>query len=232
MGKVWTIQSNFTSGELDPKLLGRVDLGVYYNAARKARNVTPLVQGGMSRRDGTEFIDSRTSPTIDRIFSFQFSTTDAYLLGFADLRMYIYKDGDTLQLNINGSGNDYLTLPYTAAQIPDVDFVQSADTIILVHPEVAPQKIVRTSDTVWAISTITLTNVPQFDFNDAFSPLPTSAIQQITFVDQVTSDRYRLGVDGILTDDIVFSNDSSTNAESIRLALQELPNTANAGVSV
>lgn len=232
MPKVWTIQSNFTSGELDPKLLGRVDLAVYYSAARRARNVTPLVQGGMSRRDGCEFIDEKNTPTNDRIFSFQFSTTDSYLLGLADLRLHIYKDGTVLQLNINGSGNDFLAIPYTAAQIPDIDIVQSADTIILVHPDVAPQKIVRTSDTVWAISTIPLTNVPQFDFDDASSPTPTSEVQVITFSNQNTSDSYRLGLEGILTEDIIFSNDQSTNAKNIRIALQDLPNTANSGISV
>jgi hypothetical protein len=226
------MQSNFTSGELDPKLLGRVDLAVYYNAARQARNVTPLVQGGMSRRDGSELIDEKSAPTIDRVFSFQFSTTDAYLLGFADSRMYIYKDGDTLQTNINGSGNDYLVIPYTAAQIPDLDIVQSADTVIVVHPDEAPRKIVRTSDTDWAISLLAITNTPQYDFDDASSPTPVSEIQVITFANQNTSDRYRLGLEGILTEDIIFSNDSATNAESIRIALQDLPNTANSGVSV
>jgi len=232
MPKVWTMQSNFTSGELDPKLLGRVDLAVYYNAARQARNVTPLVQGGMARRDGSELIDEKNTPTIDRIFSFQFSTTDAYLLGFADSRMYIYKDGDTLQANINGSGNDYLSIPYTAAQIPDLDIVQSADTVIVVHPDEAPRKIVRTSDTAWAISLLAITNTPQYDFDDASSPTPVSEIQVITFANQNTSDRYRLGLEGLLTEDIIFSNDSSTNAESIRIALQELPNTGNSGITV
>ena len=232
MGKVWTIQSNFTSGELDPKLLGRTDLAVYYNAARQARNVTPIVQGGLTRRDGTEYIDERTSPTIDRLFSFQFSTEEEYLLGFADLRMYIYKDGTDLQTNINGSGNDYLTTTYTAAQLPELDIVQSADTVIITHPDVAPRTIVRTSDTDWTIADANLTNIPQFDFNDASSPTPVDEIQRITFVNQGVSDRYKLGLEGILTEEIVFSNDNATNEENIRIALQDLPNTANSGISV
>ena len=232
MPKVWNMQSNFTSGELDPRLLGRVDLAVYYNAARQARNVTPIVQGGLSRRNGSEYIDEKSSPTIDRIFAFEFSTEEEYLLGFADSRMYIYKDGDTLQANINGSGNDYLTIPYTAAQIPDLDIVQSADTVIVVHPDVEPRKIVRTSDTAWSISTLGLSNIPQFDYDDASSPTPTSEIQQIVFSNQNTSDRYRLGLEGILTEDIIFSNNQTTNSNSIRDALLDLPNTANSGITV
>ncbi len=232
MPKVWSMQSNFTSGELDPKLLGRVDLAVYYNAARQARNVTPIIQGGLTRRAGTEYIDEQSSPTIDRIFSFAFSTEEEYLLGFADSRMYIYKDGDTLQTNINGSGNDYLVIPYTSSQIPDIDFVQSADTIIIAHPDVEPRKIVRTSDTVWTISTLGLSNIPQYDFADASSPTPTSEVQRVTFANQNTSDRYRLGLEGLLTDDIIFSNDQSTNANNIRDALLDLANTPNADITV
>jgi hypothetical protein len=212
--------------------LGRVDLAVYYNAARQARNVTPIVQGGLSRRDGSEYIDEKSSPTIDKLFSFSFSTEEEYLLGFADSRMYIYKNGDDLQTNINGSGNDYLAIPYTAAQIQDIDIVQSADTVIIVHPDVSPRKIVRTSDTAWAISTLGLTNIPQFDFDDASSPTPISEIQQIVFSNQNTSDRYRLGLEGLLTEDIIFSNNQTTNANSIREALQDLPNTASSGITV
>lgn len=232
MPKVWSMQSNFTSGELDPKLLGRVDLAVYYNAMRQARNVTPLIQGGISRRDGCSYVDEQSSPTIDRLFAFKFSTEEEYILGFADSRMYIYKDGTALQTNISGSGNDYLSVPYAAAQIPDLDIVQSADTVILVHPDVEPRKIVRTSDTDWTISTLGLFNIPQYDYADASSPTPTSEIQTITFANANTSDRFSIGLEGILTDAIIWSNDQSTNAKNIEDALQDLPNTPSTGISV
>lgn len=231
MPKVWNIQSNFAQGELDPRLLGRVDLAVYYNALRRARDVTPTVQGGISWRDGGEFIDETATQAL-RIFSFEFSTTDAYLLAFADSRMYIYKDGDTLQTNISGSGNDYLTTTFTAAQIPDLDIIQSADTVIITHPELSPLKIIRTSDTAWVISTIALTNIPQFDFDDASSPTPVSEVQSVVFANQNTSDRYRMSLDGILTEDIVFGNDMTANASNMQIAIQDLPNTANSGVTV
>ena len=223
MPRVWNMQSNFTSGELDPRLLGRVDLAVYYSGARKARNVTPILQGGLSRRNGSDFIDSKSSPTIDRIFAFEFSTEEEYLLGFADGRMYIYKDGTDLQTNIAGSGNDYLAIPYTASQIVDIDIVQSADTVIITHPDIEPRKVVRTSDTDWAISPLGLSNIPKFDFDDASSPVPVDEIQVLTFSNTNTSDRFALGLEGILSEDVVFSNNQDTNANSIRDALLEPP---------
>ena len=50
-----TIQSNFTSGELDPLLKARVDVQHYYNGAERMRNVLPLPQGGFTRRPGLLF---------------------------------------------------------------------------------------------------------------------------------------------------------------------------------
>lgn len=231
MPKVWNIQSNFSQGEIDPKLLGRVELAVYYNALRRARNVTPTIQGGVSWRDGCELIDETAFQGV-RIFSFEFSTEENYLLVFSDFKMMIYKNGDTLQTNINGSGNDYLVVSYDSGSLEDMDFIQSADTIIITHPDFAPRKIVRTSDTVWAESIIALTNVPQFDFDDASSPAPTSEIQTITFAGQNTSDRYKIALNGIRSEDIFFSADQDTNAQLIEDSLLELPNTANTGVSV
>ncbi len=53
------IQTNFTSGELDPLLAGRVDVKYYYNGVERLRNMLPLPQGGVRRRPGLEFIDEQ-----------------------------------------------------------------------------------------------------------------------------------------------------------------------------
>ena len=52
------IQTNFTSGELDPLLIGRVDVKHYYSGAARLRNVLVLPQGGVRRRPGLEYIDA------------------------------------------------------------------------------------------------------------------------------------------------------------------------------
>lgn len=61
MSRIVTVQSNFTSGEVDPKLNARIDLQQYYNALDTAQNVTIQPQGGIKRRDGSEYI--ATLPT-------------------------------------------------------------------------------------------------------------------------------------------------------------------------
>jgi hypothetical protein len=225
----WQFQSNMNRGELDPTLVGRIDIQAYYNGLRTASNVLTAPQGGAKRRPGQEFLGASLGE--GRLENFSFNVEQSYLLVFTDLKMQIYKDS-VLQTNINGSGDDFLVIPWTLAQIKEFDFIQSADTAIITHEDVTPQSITRTSDTDWAVNVIDLVNLPQFNFNDASSPTPVQEVQTITFTDANEGDRYKLALDGILTEEIVFGGDDSTNIEAIRDALQNLPNTANTGIAV
>ena len=51
MSRAVTIQSNFTTGEVDPLLKSRIDINQYYNALDQARNVLIQPQGGIERRN-------------------------------------------------------------------------------------------------------------------------------------------------------------------------------------
>jgi len=225
---IWNFQSNMNRGELDPTLLGRIDIQAYYNGLRKATEVLSLPQGGVKRRPGQDFLGVGLGN--GRLENFSFNVEQNYLLVFTDLKMQIYKD-NVLQTNINGSGDDFVATPWTLARTLEFDFIQSADTAIVTQTNLLPQTITRTSDTDWTIAPITLLNIPQFDYNDIFSPAPVSEIQQIVFSNQNEGDRYKIALNGILSEDIVFAGDDSTNQEAIRDALQSLPNTGSAGVS-
>ena len=48
-------QASFLRGELDPKILSRVDLAAYGQGLKKARNVIPVNQGGIERRSGSVY---------------------------------------------------------------------------------------------------------------------------------------------------------------------------------
>jgi hypothetical protein len=234
MADINYVQSNLNRGELDPRLVGRIDIQPYYNGLREAKNVLTIPQGGVKKRPGTEFINEVNSG--GRLENFSFSTSQNYLLAFTNGRMYIYKDG-VLQTNINGSGNDYASVVWTGLQIPVFDYIQSADTAIIVHEDVQPRTIVRTSDTTWTVSTITFSNIPQYDFNDASSPTPVDEVQNIQFNNVTEGDKYRLSLEGILTEEIVYAkvgagSGALANAQAIEAALLALPNTGNDGISV
>lgn len=61
MARFVTVQTNFTTGELDPLLRARVDLKSYENALETAQNVFCQPQGGITRRSGTRYINSLPS---------------------------------------------------------------------------------------------------------------------------------------------------------------------------
>lgn len=164
------LQSNFSTGELDPLLRARVDLQAYNNALAKATNVLIQPQGGMRRRPGTKYVAELPSNASDgvRLVSFQFSVDDSYMLVFVHQRMYVIKNG-ALITNINGSGNDYLTVSsITSAIVDDMCWTQSADTLIVVHPDLQPVQIQRTSDSAWTATTITFDSIPKYAFNIDF----------------------------------------------------------------
>lgn len=175
MARFVDFQTNFVTGELDPLLRARVDLQQYNNALAKATNVVIQPQGGMRRRPGLKHIielpNSGTESAGNgvRLINFEFSVDDSYMLAFVATRMYVIKDG-ALVTNINGSGNNYLATSITAAMLDDLCWVQSADTMIIVHPDLAPVKLVRgANDASWTISTITFDSIPLYAFTISVS---------------------------------------------------------------
>ena len=167
MSRIIQIQNDFTSGEMDPKLRARTDIAQYKSALTTAQNVTIQPQGGAKRRDGTKFImqlDAGAANAV-RMVAFEFSVDDSYMLVFTPGRMYVFKNG-ALITNINSSGNDYLSVAaFTSAILPEMNWVQSADTVILVHEDLPPYKIVRgASDSSWTASQLSFTFIPKFAF--------------------------------------------------------------------
>ena len=166
--RVVSIQNDFTSGELDPKLRARTDIAQYKSGLTTARNVSIQPQGGAKRRDGTKFIfelDAGAANAV-RMVPFEFSVSDSYILVFTPGRMYVVKDG-VLITNINGSGNDYLTVSdLTAAILPEMNWTQSADTVIVVHEDLEPLKILRgATDASWTAETLVFDFIPKFAFD-------------------------------------------------------------------
>lgn len=171
MARFVNIITNFNTGELDPLLRARVDLDVYNNALAKATNVLIQPQGGLRRRPGLKYIaelpNSGTSSAANgvRLVPFQFSVSDAYMLCFTHQRMYVIKNGSVIA-NINGSGNNYLSVAgITSDMVDDMCWTQSADTLIVVHPDLQPYRIVRgATDANWTASAITFDSIPRYAF--------------------------------------------------------------------
>lgn len=173
MARFVDFTTNFSTGELDPLLRARVDLQQYGNALAKATNVLIQPQGGLRRRPGLKHILQLPNTSTEsagngvRLVPFSFSVDDSYMLCFTHNRMYVIKNG-VVQANINGSGNNYLTTTIGSSIVDDMCWTQSADTLIVVHPDLQPVRITRTSDTAWTATTITFDSIPKYAFNIDF----------------------------------------------------------------
>lgn len=172
MARFVNIQTNFTSGELDPLVRARVDLKSYNNALDTAKNVVCQPQGGISRRPGTKFINelAGTPDQGVRLVPFEFSTSDSYMLCFTNDTMYVYKNKALVHTQTSTG--------IISAYLGSMCWTQSADTLIVVQEDMQPRKIVRNTDTSWTISTITFDSIPNYAFN--LSIFNTSAAGHLT----------------------------------------------------
>jgi hypothetical protein len=138
MPRIWTQKSSFSAGEISPELLGRGDLRAYENGALRLRNVFIQPTGGVTRRHGFRFVDIGSGP--GRLIAFEFNTEQVYLLVFSDQRVDVYRDGWRVA--------DF-EAPWTLGQLGQINWTQSADTLLVVHPDVAPRRITRSSHVDW-----------------------------------------------------------------------------------
>jgi len=93
MARVHPFQTNFTAGELTPKLAGQVDFKKYNNGVEEMQNMTVFPQGGATRRYGTRFVaEVKDSSKSTRIIPFEFNITQSYILELGDQYIRFYKD--------------------------------------------------------------------------------------------------------------------------------------------
>lgn len=142
MAKLVVQKTSFTAGEISPRLLGRGDLSAYDNGARRLRNVFIHPTGGLSRRSGLRYID--TARGKGRLVAFEFNTEQVYLMVFTAGWIDVYRDDVKVA---------EIVAPWTEAQIAQINWVQSADVLFVVHPDVQPRRITRTSDSDWTLQT-------------------------------------------------------------------------------
>jgi hypothetical protein len=93
MARTHPFQTNFTAGELTPKLAGQIDFKKYANGVETLENMTVFPQGGASRRYGTRYVGPVKDHTkTTRLIPFEFNTEQAYMLEFGDQYIRFYKD--------------------------------------------------------------------------------------------------------------------------------------------
>lgn len=193
MPKAKVLQSTFTTGVLAPTLEGRVDIAKYYNSLTIGNNITLMPHGGAKRRAGTRPVLKSTDSSLGyaaqelyftnevRFEPFVFNIDQKYLIVIDTEHIHIIKDklllhsfGTATQLgsafsSAFSSSFGTTTPAFTAAQLKEMDVTQYADTMIIVHPDFKPFKLIRgVTELDWTLEAITFTNIPLYDYTNQY----------------------------------------------------------------
>ena len=173
MARVAVQLTNFTGGELSPRLDGRNDLQKYSTGCKTLENMIIFPHGSAARRSGTQFVaEVKDSTKETRLIPFEFSTTQTYILEFGNQYIRFFKDNG----QILSSGSPYeISSPYLEAELFDIKFAQSADVMYLCHPNHPAKKLSRTGHTSWSLTSVDFTDGPYMDENISSTTITTSA---------------------------------------------------------
>jgi hypothetical protein len=155
MPRLSLLQTNFTAGEISPRLEGRVDINQYGNAAKVMVNCHPVAHGGAVRRAGTRWSKATKASGLSgaRLIEFVVSEDIAYQLEFGHFYVRIWTPNGVY------TGIELFS-PFTASQLAAIDYTQGADTMFLFHGDVPTQRLRRFSPTVWELAAAPFTALP------------------------------------------------------------------------
>lgn len=131
--------TNFTSGELTPLLSSRVDSNAYKNGTKKLRNFRMLSQGGIRRRGGFRYLQTLTN-TDYQSEAYIYDEDEAYILLFSNTKLEVIDITAPTVIT-----QTITSCPWTTAMIGELKVSQSGDTMVVVHPDMAMQKLTRTA---------------------------------------------------------------------------------------
>tara|TARA_R110000824_G_C15229186_1_gene678311 strand:+ start:6182 stop:8098 length:1917 start_codon:yes stop_codon:yes gene_type:complete len=137
------LQTNFSTGQVDSRLRGRLDTTLYANGALNLLNNSPLVGGGVRRRPGTRYLQTLNGHS--RLERLQFNDSQLYIFAFGVGRLDVYSQLGVLHTSLTGQ-------PWTAVTMWEMAIAQQGDTTIIAHQDFIMKKLVRTGATSFTIT--------------------------------------------------------------------------------
>lgn len=169
--RYWPLVS-FVAGEISPKLRGRFDIAQYRQACETLINFHPMVHGGVTRRAGTQrMADANSGSGRSRLAHFHASDGGSFIIEFSASAIRV--------IDVTGSESTAtLTAPWTQPQGWVVDYAQAEDTMVIVHPDVAPYRLTRHGAESWSLDAVPFYPQPtardaEWFASNAFSPAGT-----------------------------------------------------------
>jgi len=150
--------TNFTAGEVSPLLSSRLETDAYKNGAKTLRNFRLRAQGGITRRGGTEYLQTLSNLPY-QTESYVFDEDESYILLFSNTKLDIVD-----VTSLTSITQSITSCPWVTSQIGEIKVAQSGDTMIIVHPDFAMQKLTRTSASNFTLAAYTFDSADNLTF--------------------------------------------------------------------
>ncbi len=197
MGPIQSQTTNFTKGELSPKIEANVELAAYYKGARTIKNALVAPQGGVFKRygmeqgavlnttDGNSYINS--SHADFRLIEWRASSENFLVVLTNHGTIYVYLDGVLKQTHSNTQ--------FRGNRINQVQYASAGSVLFLVHPDVYPHKITRdSSEDTYDLSEVSFEEIPQYDFGTTITDTVGYVSHRLYFNDMTDGDSFTLAL--------------------------------------
>ena len=153
MARIVHAQTNFTAGEMTPRMKGRGDVARYQNGAETIENGLVVVHGGVMRRPGLRYLATAKHAGARRVrlIRYVFSVDQSYLLEVGHQYVRVFDGSSGAAMLDDSLAVLEIPSPYTEDQLAQITTKQSADVMFLFHPQVQPHQLRRLSPTKWVM---------------------------------------------------------------------------------
>lgn len=172
--------TSFNAGELSPKMISRSDVSQYAKGCRKLENFVVTPYGAVEKRPGLKFIArAKFQDKPIRLIRFVFSRDTAYVCEFGDMYIRYFRNGAPVLKD--GSVLETVS-PYSAHELNNIQFIQSADLMTIVHPDHPVQELKRVSENDFTLTAKEYQYPPVLEPNldDDFTLTPSAREGDIT----------------------------------------------------
>ena len=203
-------QNSFALGEIDPTLLGRIDLPLYTMGARKLRNLISLWTGAAKLRPGSTtalaagapfiFIDrtNGNAPITDagniNGVMFDYDTDEDFV--YTILLVQDTTNNVAIEIFYNNAfqvtvaGLIGAVKPWTTAQIKELHFAVGQDRVLILHENKQFVQLIRTpgaAHNAWTLKWLQPTTFPTFDFTTIDTAATQYRLSTVTFTPSATT---------------------------------------------
>lgn len=174
--------NSFNAGELSPKMNGRSDVSQYSKGCRVLQNFLVTPYGSVERRPGTIYRGTAKGENV-RLIRFVYSATVAYVCEFGEKYIRFYRNGERLTCEVE--------TPYLASELRELQYVQSADVMTIVHGNHHVYELRRTTESEFELIEKTYEYPPVLDPNiDEEHTLTPSALEGEDITITATKDTF------------------------------------------